>query len=320
MPESVTDRPTKAHEYVFLLTKQPRYFFDQEAVREPALRAGDIPGDNDRAIGEFGVKPHGPFNGEVPAGRNIRSVWEIATQPYPEAHFATFPEELVRRCLLAGCPEQVCICPGCSVRYVHDTRMRELPDVVRAEVVKPSPPPEVLLDDVLVTVQREEATGTHANDQGLHSGLPTRAPELIQAGLHHGAPAGDGGRAGPTDTGGRSGASQKRGSGGQSPGESGSDAEAHARQQAQEATAPTSVSTLQRGDMDSGRDEPRCKSCDAPLAIEPGVVLDPFAGSGTTALVARKHGRRAVGIELNAEYCELIVKRTQQLSLLSELA
>jgi DNA modification methylase len=103
MPESVTDRPTKAHEYVFLLTKSARYFYDADAVREPALRAGDIPGgDNGRGVDAFGVKPHAPFNGEVPAGRNLRSVWNIPTEPFPEAHFATFPKALVEPCIKAG--------------------------------------------------------------------------------------------------------------------------------------------------------------------------------------------------------------------------
>ena len=73
MPESVTDRPTKAHEYIFLLTKSARYYYDAEAIREPQ--------------------------------RNKRSVWEIPTQPYSEAHFATFPEALVRPCILAGTSE-----------------------------------------------------------------------------------------------------------------------------------------------------------------------------------------------------------------------
>jgi DNA modification methylase len=137
MPESVIDRPTKAHEYVFLLSKGPRYFFDQEAVREAAewARWGDQTNDkhegSESAAGWIGSKSKKQLQGgrharrysaeefktteerntrfqgpnPVDGGRNIRSVWEIATQPYPEAHFATYPEELVRRCILAGCPE-----------------------------------------------------------------------------------------------------------------------------------------------------------------------------------------------------------------------
>jgi DNA modification methylase len=160
MPESVTDRPTKAHEYVFLLSKSPRYFFDQEAVREPFSggthsRGSQIPREtpknaepgsgikNNRSMGkaiwkQAAVPPPqeetlGDLEGESPRGpdgrrnthiaggdgslqhrdgdrwpgtaRNVRSVWEIATQPYPEAHFATFPVALAERCIQAGCPE-----------------------------------------------------------------------------------------------------------------------------------------------------------------------------------------------------------------------
>lgn len=103
MPESVTDRPTKSHEYVFLMSKSPRYFCDMEAIKEQAVRAGAIPGgNNSRGIGEFGVVPHAPFNGPVPSHRNRRTVWTIATAPFPGAHFATFPPKLVEPCILAG--------------------------------------------------------------------------------------------------------------------------------------------------------------------------------------------------------------------------
>jgi DNA modification methylase len=107
MPESVTDRPTKAHEYVFLLTKSARYFFDQEAVREklavPLHAPGNKPQFGEVQRNDFGTNRMRAIWGSE-NGRNVRSVWEIATQPYPEAHFATYPEELVRRCILAGSP------------------------------------------------------------------------------------------------------------------------------------------------------------------------------------------------------------------------
>ena len=91
MPESVTDRPTKSHEYVFLLTKSARYFFDADAVREPHVGPFHAPGNK----GREGVA-------EIQKGRNCRSVWTITTQPYPDAHFATFPEALPERCITAG--------------------------------------------------------------------------------------------------------------------------------------------------------------------------------------------------------------------------
>jgi DNA modification methylase len=109
MPESVTDRPTKAHEYLFLLSKSPRYFYDHEAVREPLkstpeqyLRAGKSVREN-HEYGAVGGRPLGPTSfATVPDGRNARSVWEITTKPYAGAHFATFPPELPSRCIRAG--------------------------------------------------------------------------------------------------------------------------------------------------------------------------------------------------------------------------
>lgn len=161
MPESVRDRPTKAHEYVFLLTKQGKYFYDQDAIREPfkenhpasldwgrATLEPERPGQSSKQKRSSRKMPdgwdtgpggHGSFhrNGrekgapshkgssfskgktgvhqldraseverkDNPAGANARTVWTIATEAYPEAHFATFPTELPRRCLKAGCPE-----------------------------------------------------------------------------------------------------------------------------------------------------------------------------------------------------------------------
>ncbi len=115
MPESVTDRPTKAHEYIFLLTKAARYYYDADAIAEPLAR---VWGDNNIGPGNrinTGVmegkvlgratNPHGGLARTKPntdTGRNKRSVWHVATQPYPEAHFATFPEALIEPCILAG--------------------------------------------------------------------------------------------------------------------------------------------------------------------------------------------------------------------------
>ncbi len=138
MPESVQDRCTKAHEYVFLLSKSPRYYYDQDAIAEPAVDPGvrvstsygnagtgkpsttpyTRPG---RASGNKSHKYVDQYEADdseehrTKAGlmkiagtayetRNARSVWNIATQPFSEAHFATFPPELAERCIKAGCP------------------------------------------------------------------------------------------------------------------------------------------------------------------------------------------------------------------------
>jgi DNA modification methylase len=110
MPESVTDRPTKAHEYIFLLTKSAKYYYDAEAIREPheepwrstgkleSRGIKDVDAGINCGFGLDGIKPR-LYN---PAGRNKRSIWTIPTQPYPEAHFATFPEEIPKLCILAG--------------------------------------------------------------------------------------------------------------------------------------------------------------------------------------------------------------------------
>jgi DNA modification methylase len=220
MPESVTDRPTKAHEYVFLLTKQPRYWFDQEAVREPHVRLWDPATPNGsinmRSREARGIEPN-------PAGRNIRSVWEIVTQPYPEAHFATYPQELVRRCLLAGCPEWVCgTCGKARERIVA-------------------------------------ATGADNK----------RNREDVGDWIKHKGGNADGKRS-------LSGATYK----------------------------PQRAATGEWSDC--GHDN-----------YQPGTVLDPFMGSGTTALVARQHGRHSIGIELNADYCQLAARRLSQQTLLA---
>lgn len=124
MPESVRDRPTKSHEYVFLLTKSARYFYDQAAIREPHSRNWSQEAwTNQRNYGtkesSMGVEHGGnktiaqTYN---PAGRNKRTVWEIPTAPYPEAHFATFPPALVEPCILAGTSEKGC-CVECGAPW-----------------------------------------------------------------------------------------------------------------------------------------------------------------------------------------------------------
>ena len=110
MPESVTDRPAKAHEYIFLLTKRPRYFYDADAIREPVKHPNVLHKSTHttpaQVAAHFGNPPTNLERcGTDANGRNKRTVWEIPTQPYSEAHFATFPEALVVPCVLAGSRE-----------------------------------------------------------------------------------------------------------------------------------------------------------------------------------------------------------------------
>lgn len=109
MPESVQDRCTKAHEYVFLLAKQPRYYYDAEAVKEensPTSKMGGVYANDSKQTqcgnGHSGIAAEGKIN--IWAGRNRRSVWTVTTSPYKGAHFATMPPKLVEPCVLAGCP------------------------------------------------------------------------------------------------------------------------------------------------------------------------------------------------------------------------
>lgn len=128
MPESVRDRPTKSHEYVFLLTKRSRYYYDADAVREPV--SGD-PRDRlwgkgsptsftnhaaDLAEGMQQKRPAGFVRMSHPLGKNSRSVWTITPKPFKGAHFATFPPALVERCVKAGTSEAGC-CPECSAPW-----------------------------------------------------------------------------------------------------------------------------------------------------------------------------------------------------------
>ena len=163
MPESVRDRCTKAHEYVFLLTKSERYYYDSEAVSEPVTassvaRVSQATWDEQAGSDRVPGKTNGPMKavlkrsgnksrksaterdcprdgvcGSVPwegTTRNKRSVWTVTTKPYSGAHFAVMPPDLVEPCILAGCPEQCCsVCGSPWVRVVERKRVmrHELP-------------------------------------------------------------------------------------------------------------------------------------------------------------------------------------------------
>lgn len=123
MPESVADRCTKAHEYLFLLSKSPRYYYDHEAIKEDASCAGrvlDYTGDqknNDTDSVMQATRPKGRVI-EVGATRNKRSVWTVPTRSFAAAHFAVFPSDLIKPCILAGVPERCC--SKCGAPWVRE--------------------------------------------------------------------------------------------------------------------------------------------------------------------------------------------------------
>jgi DNA modification methylase len=226
MPESVTDRPTKAHEYLFLLTKSPRYYFDAEAVRE----AGDEP-DRVRRDRIGGANGHtvrhseGGIMGQV-ATRNLRSVWTIATEPYPGAHFATFPRKLVEPCVKAGTSERG-VCPECGAPWV---RVVEKSGGTWADRVEAGHPSRYGTD----ALPARDAVHLGSSQSTTVAWRPTCRIEKFDDVFSHDA--------GPV----------------------------------------------------------------------PAVVLDPFAGSGTTLLVAQALGRRGVGIDLNPDYLKQALARNAQ--------
>lgn len=140
MPESVQDRPTKAHEYVFLLSKSERYYYDREAICEPYQQATLKRGKSIRQVSADGHKTY-RFNGEpldedsVARGRNARSVWTIATQPYRGAHFAVMPEALAEPCVLAASrPGDVVLDPFAGAGTVAVVALRHDREFVGCEL------------------------------------------------------------------------------------------------------------------------------------------------------------------------------------------
>jgi len=218
MPSSVKDRFTNAYEPVFMLVKSKKYWFDLDAVRVPHTSEwykdkrmqfkkwknglGYVRGGN-KTLGET-------YN---PLGKNPGDVWQIPTQPFPEAHFATFPEKLVEPMIKAGCPQW--ICKKCGKPRVRITKIKYI-------VNNPQP-------------KREETKARENKD--------------------------------------------------------------------------TNYKTMQFAHGYSIHSTIGWTDCGCNAGWESGVVLDPFAGSGTTTIVAEKLGRNSIGIELNPEYVKIIKKR-----------
>lgn len=238
MPESVRDRPTRAHEYLFLLSKRPRYYYDADAIREPLKETtfstfgarhrargndalGKVKADNwarTVAVRQPRLNPDGTL-----AGANKRDVWTVAAGHFAGAHFAVFPPQLIAPCILAGTSAHGC-CPHCGAPWVRIADASPIPhDMPTASAYPP------------------ETNGY-------------RLAQFRQAARARGVPEG----------------------------------------------------TLRR----TIGWQPGCTCGDTEPV--PCTVLDPFAGSGTTGMVARQQGRHFVGIELSEPYCRMAMERMRQ--------
>jgi len=316
MPESVTDRPTKSHSTVFLLSKQPRYFYDADAIREPHVGnvAGTksgisdpayVPGEKDGMARKAWKRNNNEYN---PLGANARSVWTIPTEPTPFAHFATWPQALVRRMILAGTSEQGC-CPECGAPWVRQT---EVDDDYKARLVQRFKPEGIaqFLKDARVAAgfkQSEVAalfpsrtgglTGFVSNwELGKNQPTPEQW-ETLRAKLGFGSEMDEAIQAWHVY-------------------ETGEWKDADSAYDPMSGRAPTAATRNARtvGWSPSCICSHHRNFTTTPV---PCTVLDPFAGSATTMLVARNHGRHSIGIELNQQYLQIASKRLQQLSLLA---
>lgn len=290
MPESVQDRPTRAHEMVFMLTKSPRYFYDSFAVSEPTAGAD---GSGTR--------------------RNLRTVWEITTESFSGAHFAVMPKKLVALALRAGTSEYGA-CVDCGAPF---TRILEARSLNRNEL--PPDHPEyrpARYDSGKAGDPQSPGAGQRFSQVDMLGWVPTcGCYSSDQVGLPVGS---------DTEPGyschhcGKPFQVAKRGE---------SVAERKARQperwRESDGVAPRSDGgLLQQGvRVSSVSAEPVTvgwePSCDCEPERRPCVVMDPFLGSGTTAVVARNMGLHCVGIELSEEYAAMISERTTQQSLLA---
>lgn len=191
MPESVRDRCTRSHEYVFMFTKSRDYFYDAEAIKEPSESS--------------------------PSGKNRRSVWNIGSTPYAGAHFATMPTTLAELCIKAGTSDRGC-CDSCGAQFQR---------VVQRTQIKRNRPNEY--------VKRRGQRGTGNSCGNSVAGVLTSTAGWQQS----------------------------------------------------------------------------CNCDDAEISSSRSVVLDPFAGSGTTLVVADRLGRDSIGIELNGDYIRIAEERIE---------
>lgn len=271
MPESVTDRPTKSHEYLFLLAKSATYYYDADAIAEQAQERGEP--DDSKLVRQVRDVPRNGGMGRFTRGggsetgfgsfatRNKRTVWTVPTQSFSEAHFATFPKELIQPCILAGSRPagKRCDCAE-IIETPLGTGQIDDPTMLtgRAGMNRPRRP-----DEGTRPITRHEQR--QYAEQIRESPYREEIEGLCGAAIAHYI---------RTD---RSGA------------------------------RPLPPNILEKL-LDCGKLKLARRECDCP--IEPAdTVLDPFAGAGTTGLVAMRYRRNFIGIELNPEYAAMAERR-----------
>lgn len=322
MPESVTNRCTKSHEYVFLLTKQQRYFYDAEAIREElktdpealkrrveqsqAAKKHEEKPDSVACIDRYGATT----TAYAPTGRNKRSVWTVAGQGYEGAHFATFPEKLIEPCILAGTSEYGC-CAKCGAPWRRVTEQEKLTRERPNDYVKRVPP---------------KLTGGAYSPPGQspHGNARSSTEKLV--GRKSGVPGqSDQGRARAAKSAINTCANTVAGARVKTVGWeptctcNGKFVKCKGTRVGYGSYHDHSQDGVQHGMYQDGKGpnwplpEPDKEFettvieyvSDLPLdqhPVRPCIVLDPFMGSGTTASVALRYGRWAVGIDLNPKY------------------
>jgi DNA modification methylase len=226
MPESVRDRPTSAHEKIWLITKNKKYYYNADAIREPCTEStkqrykSGWKGNEERDYVSGKQNHFSKYIGtekskqDALKGRNRRNVWTITTKPFRDAHFATFPKDLIEPCIKAGCPEKVCV--ECGKPQVKE--------FYRKEKYNPG------------YGNQHTPKGTHKKIGGVYQKWLEKNPPK------------------------------------------------------------TTIKP----------------SCDCNADFKPGVVFDPFGGSGTTGIVAKSLNRKSIIIELNPEYIKIAKKRIEK--------
>jgi len=312
MPESVRDRCTKSHEYIFLLSKNKKYYYDNEAIKEPAKqnrwggkKAINLNNSKDKSNQFNGLTRERDM---MPEKRNKRSVWIVTTKPFKGAHFAVFPMDLIEPCVLAGCPEKVCV--ECDTPYINKPNYRY---VNKTSSIKNN-------HGKYKTQQVESS-----NRQGLHSNrgsklveiredLPKQSllvdflrsktnPKLLSENsdipttkIEHWFRRDEGGFAYPSiddwkkvrDL---------------------IDDYSDEFHQIDKSLSECEYKTdaIQSKEIINYELKKQC-NCETNETIS-GTVLDPFGGSGTTGLVAQNNNRNAILLELNPEYIEIAESR-----------